>query len=319
MGEKERTGSAVGAATGAVLGGVIGAATGHRNQREKVAVGAAVGAAVGGLAGNRIGAYMDRQERDLRQAMQTTIAQNTATVQRNSEQVLTATFRSDVFFDVDSATLKPGAYSELDRVAGVLNRYPQTLIRVEGHTDQTGGEVYNLRLSERRADSVRSALVQRGIDPGRITSAGMGECCPNSSGLRRQPAGGDGVDHPDVIPGFAALPEPGAQGFVAGGLARLPVQGDGFSGRLPPAHANESADALGRAGVGGFQIDPGSAGFRHRHDPGRQGAGLPWGDSGAPDAVIGAGVSIGAHADELLGRRRGRRVYPATPQYAPGA
>lgn len=181
MGEKERTGSAVGAATGAVLGGVIGAATGHRNQREKVAVGAAVGAAVGGLAGNRIGAYMDRQERDLRQAMQTTIAQNTATLQRNSEQVLTATFKSDVFFDIDSATLKPGAYSELDRVAGVLNRYPQTLIRVEGHTDQTGGEAYNLRLSERRADSVRSALVQRGIDPGRITAAGMGECCPSSS------------------------------------------------------------------------------------------------------------------------------------------
>jgi len=181
MGEKERTGTAAGAATGAVLGGVVGAMTGKKNQREKVLVGAAAGAALGGIAGNRIGAYMDKQEADLRNAMAETVAANNATIERNNEQMLTATFKSDVFFAFNSATLKPGGYAELDRVVGVLNQYPQTLVRIEGHTDQVGDEQYNQQLSERRAEAVRNALIQRGIDPARITSIGMGECCPISS------------------------------------------------------------------------------------------------------------------------------------------
>lgn len=181
MGEKERTGTAAGAATGAVLGGVVGAMTGDKNQREKVLVGAAAGAAIGGLAGNRIGAYMDKQEAELRDAMAATVAANNATIERNNEQMLTATFKSNVFFDFNSSILKSGGYAELDRVAGVLNQYPQTLIRIEGHTDQIGDEQYNQQLSERRAEAVRNALLQRGIDPARITAVGMGECCPISS------------------------------------------------------------------------------------------------------------------------------------------
>ena len=181
MGEKEQTGTAIGAGTGAVVGGVIGAATGSKNQREKAAAGAAAGAAIGGLLGNRIGAYMDKQEADLRNAMASTISQNNATIQRNNEQMLTATFKSDLFFDVNSSTIKPGGYAELDRVANVLAQYPQTMIRVEGHTDQTGSEQYNLQLSERRANAVKNALTQKGIDAARITPVGMGECCPVSS------------------------------------------------------------------------------------------------------------------------------------------
>jgi outer membrane protein OmpA-like peptidoglycan-associated protein len=181
MGEKEQTGTAIGAGTGAVVGGLIGAATGSKNQREKAAAGAAAGAAIGGLLGNRIGAYMDKQEADLRNAMASTISQNNATIQRNNEQMLTATFKSDVFFDVNSSTIKPGGYAELDRVANVLAQYPQTMIRVEGHTDQTGSEQYNLQLSERRANAVKNALTQKGIDAARITPVGMGECCPVSS------------------------------------------------------------------------------------------------------------------------------------------
>jgi len=181
MGEKEQTGTAIGAGTGAVVGGVIGAATGSKNQREKAAAGAAAGAAIGGLLGNRIGAYMDKQEADLRNAMASTISQNNATIQRNNEQMLTATFKSDVFFDVNSSIIKPGGYAELDRVANVLAQYPQTMIRVEGHTDQTGSEQYNLQLSERRANAVKNALTQKGIDAARITPVGMGECCPVSS------------------------------------------------------------------------------------------------------------------------------------------
>jgi outer membrane protein OmpA-like peptidoglycan-associated protein len=181
MGEKEQAGTAIGAGTGAVVGGVIGAATGKHNQREKAAVGAAAGALVGGLIGNRIGAYMDKQEQDLRNAMAATIAENNATIQRNNEQMLTATFKSDVFFDLNSAIVKTGGLSELDRVANVLKQYPQTMIRVEGHTDQTGSEQYNQQLSERRANAVKNALTQKGIDSTRITAVGMGECCPVSS------------------------------------------------------------------------------------------------------------------------------------------
>ena len=181
LGEKVQTGTAVGAGAGAVVGGVIGAATGKHNQREKVAIGAATGALVGGLVGNRIGAYMDKQEQDLRNAMASTISQNNATIQRNNEQMLTATFKSDVFFDVNSAVIKPGGFAELDRVANVLDQYPQTMIRVEGHTDQTGSEQYNLQLSERRANAVKNALGQKGIDPARVSAVGMGECCPVSS------------------------------------------------------------------------------------------------------------------------------------------
>jgi len=181
MGEKEQTGTAIGAGTGAVVGGLIGAATGSKNQREKAAAGAVAGAAIGGLLGNRIGAYMDKQEADLRNAMASTISQNNATIQRNNEQMLTATFKSDVFFDVNSSNIKPGGYTELERVANVLAQYPQTMIRVEGHTDQTGSEQYNLQLSERRANAVKNALTQKGIDAARITPVGMGECCPVSS------------------------------------------------------------------------------------------------------------------------------------------
>ena len=181
MGEKEQTGTAIGAGTGAVLGGVLGAATGKHNQREKAAVGALAGAAIGGLVGNRVGAYMDKQEADLRNAMATTVAQNNATIQRNNEQMLTATFKSDVFFDTNSSVLKPGGNTELDRVAQVLAQYPQTMIRVEGHTDQVGSEQYNLALSERRANAVKNVLVQKGVDPGRVTAVGMGMCCPVSS------------------------------------------------------------------------------------------------------------------------------------------
>jgi outer membrane protein OmpA-like peptidoglycan-associated protein len=172
---RQETGTGIGAATGAGLGAILGQAIGHNTK--STLIGAGIGAVLGGVAGNQIGAYMDRQEQDLRYA----IGQSEAASIRREQDVLTATFKSDVFFDFNSAQLKPGAYTELNRVATVLNNYPQTTILVEGHTDSKGSEQYNMQLSQQRAMAVKNALVQRGVDPGRIDAIGYGESEPISS------------------------------------------------------------------------------------------------------------------------------------------
>jgi outer membrane protein OmpA-like peptidoglycan-associated protein len=166
---QQQRGTAMGAGIGAAAGAIVGQAAGRST--EATLWGAAIGALVGSIAGNQIGSYMDRQEAALRNAM---AASQAATIQRE-QNVLTATFKSDVFFNFDSSELLPGAYSELKRVAGVLNQYPQTAIRVEGYTDATGSEAYNQKLSERRAQAVANVLIQQGVLSQRIRTFGYGE------------------------------------------------------------------------------------------------------------------------------------------------
>jgi outer membrane protein OmpA-like peptidoglycan-associated protein len=88
---------------------------------------------------------------------------------------------SDVLFDTGSATLKPGAREKLARVAGILAAHPDLKIEIEGHTDSVGGEDYNQRLSERRAESVRAYLVQQKIPPAAVDAEGFGESRPVAS------------------------------------------------------------------------------------------------------------------------------------------
>ncbi len=172
---QQQKGTAVGAGVGAAAGAGLGQAIGRNT--ESTLIGAAIGAAVGGLAGNQIGAYMDRQERALRDSM---AQSRSASIQREQD-VLQATFDSEVLFDFDSAQLKPGGQVELNRVAEVLKRYNQTTITVEGHTDSTGPEEYNLQLSQRRAQAVKDALIQRGVEEWRVKAVGFGESQPSSS------------------------------------------------------------------------------------------------------------------------------------------
>ncbi len=87
--------------------------------------------------------------------------------------------RDTIYFDYNKATIKPVSFSLLDEVAVVIRDNPQMrVIRVEGHTDSDGSELYNLKLSQSRAESVRAALIERGIEAGRLTAVGFGQQVP---------------------------------------------------------------------------------------------------------------------------------------------
>lgn len=86
--------------------------------------------------------------------------------------------RQTVYFDTGRATIKPISHGLLDEVATALEDHPDIVVRIEGHTDSRGSKRFNLGLSQRRAESVRTYLIGRGIDPDRMTAKGHGESQP---------------------------------------------------------------------------------------------------------------------------------------------
>lgn len=162
--DKTKKGAGIGAAAGAAAAILKG-----EREADEILAGAAIGAAVG--AG--VGVYMDRQEERFARIPGTT-------PERVSDHVLLVHFDSDVLFDVDSASIDPQGRATLEQVAEVLAEYPKTAVVLQGHTDSTGSEAHNLDLSQRRAESVRSYLVGRGIDAVRITAVGHGESYPRA-------------------------------------------------------------------------------------------------------------------------------------------
>src|SRR5258707_13036954 len=82
---------------------------------------------------------------------------------------------SDVLFDFNKYTLKPGAREKLAKVAGILLAYPGLKVQLEGHTDSIGTEEYNLKLSEARAGAVRDYLVSQSVATTNLTAAGFGK------------------------------------------------------------------------------------------------------------------------------------------------
>ncbi|KFO68929.1 membrane protein [Smithella sp. SCADC] len=169
---KSEQGGLLGAGGGAVVGAILGQAIGHNTQ--STLIGAAIGTAVGGGGGYGVGAMMDKQEKDMRDVL----AKSEAAAVTRDGNLLSVTFKGDVTFDTNSAELRPGLYNEINRVAGVLNQYPDTLIRVEGHTDSRGSDEYNMDLSKRRANNVKTLLVMRGVAENRIEVAGYGKTMP---------------------------------------------------------------------------------------------------------------------------------------------
>ncbi len=100
---------------------------------------------------------------------------------RQTDRGLVVTFSGEILFDVNRATLKPGAQDQLLRLAEALQQNPNRRVLIEGHTDSTGGSEYNLELSQRRAEAVRNFLMLNGVSPERIRAMGFGETRPVAS------------------------------------------------------------------------------------------------------------------------------------------
>lgn len=164
--------------TGAAIGAVAGGVLGHQLDDD---AGRYVGAAVGALAGGALGNYMDRQEAAFEQTLAADQDRYNLEIQRLQNNTLKVNIPSEVSFDYDSATLKPGFYSTLDKVAGLLNEYRDSTVTIVGHTDSRGSDSYNLDLSRRRAESVAQYLTSRGVDYGRLRTEGAGESQPRAS------------------------------------------------------------------------------------------------------------------------------------------
>ena len=166
-----RTGALIGAAAGALAGATQGDDANDRFRN------AAIGATIGGGAGAVTGGFLERQAQELRaQLGEGIIIQNTG----NS---LIVRMPQDILFATDSATLAPSIYGDLRLLASSLNQYSASRIEVQGHTDNTGTAAYNQQLSERRAQSVTSLLIQNGVSPSRLRSVGYGESQPIASNL----------------------------------------------------------------------------------------------------------------------------------------
>jgi outer membrane protein OmpA-like peptidoglycan-associated protein len=171
-GERRLSKTAIGGIGGAVGGYLLGDLVGGRRDRtEKI-----LGAGIGGLAGAGIGAYMDKQERDLRARTAGTDVQ----VVRQGDDLL-LNLPSGITFAYNSSTVQPQFRQTLDQVADILSQYKQTYIDVYGHTDATGSDAYNQRLSEQRATSVADYLASRGVQPARIGTRGFGKSQPIAS------------------------------------------------------------------------------------------------------------------------------------------
>jgi len=163
---------------GAVIGGTLGAAVGavisNNRAGHSAKRGAIVGAVAGTAAGAIVGAMIDKQERELRQIPG-------VDVQRTADNELNVSVKNEVLFDFNSAALRSASRSTLQEMADVFQRYPQTTLKVEGHTDSIGSASYNQRLSERRANSVGGYLENLGVRSSRIDTVGYGESSPRSS------------------------------------------------------------------------------------------------------------------------------------------
>ena len=164
----EMNNSGKGAAIGAAAGGVLGKATGNHKDKRIF-----IGAAIGALAGAAVGDYMDKQE----EAFRDELAGSGVEVVREGDN-LRLVMPSNITFATDQSYISTGFNDTLNAIAKVMNKYEKTYLSVEGHTDSTGQDSYNMNLSRERAQSVKAYLANQDIMAARISTSGFGETRP---------------------------------------------------------------------------------------------------------------------------------------------
>ncbi len=162
-------GAGIGVAAGALIGGILGNNIGKGGN---AALGAAIGAAVGGGTGALIGNKMDKQAREIDQALPG------ADVERVGEGIHLTLKEDAVRFDTNKSTLTAQAKANLDKLVPVFKEYGDTDIQIFGYTDNTGKPEYNLTLSEKRAESVKTYLISKGLVASRFKTQGYGIADP---------------------------------------------------------------------------------------------------------------------------------------------
>lgn len=168
-GERTISKTAIGAVLGGIGGYFAGDLIGGRGDRtEKI-----LGAGIGAVAGGAIGAYMDKQERELREK---TAGTGVEVIREGDEIALR--MPSGITFAFNRFDIQPQFQTTLNEVAETLRSYPSTFIDVYGHTDNVGSDAYNMTLSQNRAQSVASYLTSRGVQSARIATQGFGESQP---------------------------------------------------------------------------------------------------------------------------------------------
>jgi outer membrane protein OmpA-like peptidoglycan-associated protein len=170
----KQKGAAIGTAAGAILGAILGNNVGKGGN---AALGAAIGGIVGGGAGVLIGNKMDKQAQRIEEEIPG------ATVERVDHGiVVTFDENSGVYFDTNKYNINEASRELLDKLAGILNEYPDTDVVVVGHTDSTGSAEYNMTLSKNRAQAVTNYFTQnKGLSSGRFTTDWYGETSPIAS------------------------------------------------------------------------------------------------------------------------------------------
>ncbi len=159
------------ALVGAGMGALLGSANGGGQQG--ALRGAIIGGALGAIAGNEL----DKQEAELRQQMGPEVGIV------NTGNQLIVTMPQDILFATNSTSLSGSMVNDIYTLASSINRYPNTTVNVIGHTDNVGSATYNMDLSQRRARSVASVLINGGVAAYRIQSFGRGEDQPVATNL----------------------------------------------------------------------------------------------------------------------------------------
>lgn len=166
----KQKGAVIGTTGGAAAGAVIGKQLGDNS-----VLGAIIGGVLGGVAGTYIGDRMDRQAEKIKQEIPG------AEVTRVGEGInVTFDENSGVFFDTNKHNINTTSAESLQKLARVLAEYPKTKILIEGHTDSTGRDAYNMTLSQKRAQSVNYFLQENGVAADRLVTKWYGETQPKA-------------------------------------------------------------------------------------------------------------------------------------------